>query len=218
MSRGEDLSIRNEDSWKRWGPRSFALVCLALQCGCAGLGPYVWVDDAPPLDVEESGYVIAAGDLLNVRVYNQEGMSARVRVRSDGKVSLPFLNEVDAAGFNPGALAVQLQTRLKDFVNLPVVTVSIEETRPSTISVMGEVARPGMFSLEATPGVLQALASAGGLTELAHPDRVFLLRQAEQKEGGPKLLRIRFSFIALSRGLGRGASLRLRRGDVIVVE
>jgi polysaccharide export outer membrane protein len=188
-------------------------IAVALVCGCANLGEYTWVKDYsdPPAPVENE-YLIKPGDVLQVRVFNQEGMSARAKVRSDGKISLPFLNDVTAAGHSPNSFAKELQVKLKEFIKVPVVTVSLEETRPITVSVLGEVARQGGYQVEPGTGVLQLLASAGGLTELAHKDRIFVLRH------DPSPVRIRFSFEALSRLDDRASSFRVRSGDVVVVE
>lgn len=195
-------------------PRQLAtLACAAATLTCANLGPFVSVEDYPqPPPPEDKGYVIARGDLLQVRVFNQEGMSAKVRVRSDGRVSLPFLNDVEAAGYTPSVLAEQLQVRLKEYINVPVVTISLEELRPIPVSVLGEVVRPGLYQLELGSGVLQALAVAGGLTEFAHRDRIFVLRQT------PAPARIRFTFEALVHAQGKAASFRLQVGDSLVVE
>jgi polysaccharide export outer membrane protein len=118
---------------------------------------------------------------------------------------------VDAAGYPPGVLAQQLQTRFKDYVNLPVVTVSLEEPAPLHVSVVGEVARPGLYTLDSGARVLEALAQSGGLTEFAHKDRVFVLR-------GVPPVRVRFSWEMLQHGDPPAAAFRLRTGDAVVVE
>ena len=188
-------------------------IVTALVCGCASLGQYTWVNDysEPPAPVEKE-YVIKPGDVLQIRVFNQEGMSAKAKVRNDGKISLPFLNDVTAAGHSPNTFAKELQVKLKEFIKVPVVTVSLEETRPLVVSVLGEVARQGGYQVEPGTGVLQLLASAGGLTELAHKDRIFVLRRE------PNAVRIRFSFDLLSRLDNRASSFRMQSGDVVVVE
>lgn len=192
---------------------ALAAATLSL-AACASVGPFVWADEY--LAREEAAgaaYRIAPGDLLAVRVYNQEAMSARERVRGDGMVSLPLLRDVQAAGLAPNALAEIVQERLKQYINQPVVTVAVQESRPVVVPVLGEVARQGNFPLDNGATVLDALAAAGGLNDFAHRDRLFLLR----REDG-KLLRIRCTFEALSRGQGRASELRLRPGDTVVVE
>jgi polysaccharide export outer membrane protein len=147
-----------------------------------------------------------------VVVYRQEGMTSRERVREDGKVSLPLIRDVQAAGLTTSELSEQIQNRLKDYINVPAVTVAVVETRPLVVPVLGEVAHPGQYTMEKGAGVLDALAAAGGFTEFAHRDRIFVLRRQ------PKLTRIRTTFEALSRGQGRAGALRLQAGDVVVVE
>jgi polysaccharide biosynthesis/export protein len=190
------------------------LGALLLLGGCRHTGPFVWVDDFAPAQPEAavSGYVIGPGDVLSVRVFNHEGMSTRSRVRSDGRISMPFLKDVVAAGFTPNAFAEQLQVRLKDFINNPVVTVALEESHPLQVPVMGEVVRPGGYALEPGSGVLAALAAAGGLTDYADSTAIYVLRRT------PGLQRIRFSYDALTRSDPRAAGFRLQPGDALVVE
>jgi len=188
-----------------------ALACLLLASGCrtGGPGEYVWVQDLKEGEAHDVGYVIAPGDTIQVRVYNQEGVSGRMRVRSDGMISLPFLGDTQAAGFTPLALATRIQVRLKEYIVSPIVTVSLEELRPFDVSVVGEVTRAGVYRLEPGSGVLPALAAAGGLNDFASRDRVFVLR------GGQ---RIRFTFRDLTQAQPKAAAFRLRPGDVVVVE
>jgi polysaccharide export outer membrane protein len=189
------------------------MLVVALTVGCATAGSYISVNDyQEPPAAPQPGYVIQPGDTLQIRVFNQPDMSARARVRDDGKVSIPFLNDVVAAGFTPNALAQQLQTRLKEFINAPVVTVSLEEARPFAVSVLGEVNKPGVYTVQPDSGVLQALAAAAGLTQYASRDRIFVIREQPQRA------RIRFEFEQLARGEGKAATFRLRLGDTVVVE
>jgi len=203
-------------SAQRWAARAACAASLLFALGTAGCGAhgsYVWVDDYTGA-ASPSDYVIGAGDTLQVRVFNQEGMSAKARVRDDGKVSLPFLNDVVAAGYKPQVLAQQIQTRLKDFINTPVVTVSVEEERPLQISVLGQVTKPGQYVLDRGAGVLQAVAAAGGLTEYGHKDRVFVLRRVP----GRSPERIRFNLDDLFHADPKALAFRLGQGDAVVAE
>ncbi len=181
-----------------------------LTAGCASAGQFVWIGDYQ----EPSGaaFKILPGDLIYVRVLNQDAVSGRQRVREDGKISLPFLNDVDAAGYAPSALAQQLQARFKDYFTLPVVSVAVEERKAISIPVVGEVAKPGVYPFDASPTVLQVLALSGGLTDFARRDRIFVLRNQ------PAPVRIRFEWRALSRAEGPAAAFRLQAGDAVVVE
>ncbi len=188
---------------------------LPLASACRHAGDYVWARDLPPAPASDAAYVIAPGDVLGVRVWNDEGIGGRARVRSDGKISLPFVEDVAAAGISPRELARALEVRLAGYVNAPRVTVVLEDERQVSVSVLGEVARPGVYDLVAGAGVIQALASAGGTTQWASSDRIFVLRRAAD---GAKPQRIRFTRDALARAEDRSATFRLRRGDVVVVE
>jgi len=206
---------------RRWRRPSLAaaLAALAALAACAAPGEYVRVEELPAgAGAADAEYRIGPGDVLSVRVWNQEAMSLpRARVRDDGKISVPFLQDVEAAARTPAELATVLKARLQAFVVTPVITVTLEELRPLRIPVMGEVVHPGVFELDRKAGVLVALAAAGGFTEFAHRDRVHVLRY-QVPLGAPAPLRVRFDYAALARGERAAASFRLRDGDVVVVD
>lgn len=189
------------------------LVVLALVgAACASSGNYVWVDRySPPPPVDEGG-IIGPGDTLDVRVLGQVQLSTRTPVRSDGFITMPFLNDIEAAGLTASALSSQIEERLKDYVKTPVVTVGVEKASPPQISVLGEVGRPGSYDWTPNTGILEMLAQVGGLTEYAHKDRLYVLR------GRPEPVRIRFDVRDLLQGEGRGVGFILWPGDVIVAE
>lgn len=199
---------------RRHAARALLAIALLTTGACAsGPGQYVWADryTVPASDAE---YRVAPGDLLTVQVWDNDKLSARARVRADGQVALPLLNDVPVAGQTPSQVARDLEQRLRtaNLVLAPRVNVSLDEVRPVTVSVLGKVARAGSFPLPEGSGVAEALASAGGLTEFAHRDRIFVLRRT------PQPVRIRFTFDALT-GHGTPAALfRLRSGDVVVAE
>lgn len=187
--------------------------CAVAWGGCARYpeGEYVWVDryEPPPAAASDA---IAPGDLLDVRVLGQEQLSAKVKVTADGNITLPFLNAVHAAGRTADQVREAVEAGLKEYVNTPVVTVAVERATPDPILIIGEVAKPGKYPFEPRMGMLQALALAGGLTEYAHKDRLYVMR------GGPKPIRIRFDFRWLVLGEGRAPSFVLQPGDAIVAE
>lgn len=201
--------------------RSLASLALALSCAttflpaCAGgLGGAISVEQYKD-DGDASGsteYVIAVGDMLSIQVFDQPQMSGRMPVRSDGRISLPFVSDVQAAGKTPAKLSADLEAGLKSVVLAPRVTVVVETSRPLTISVLGEVSKPGTQTYEPGLGVAQALAAAGGLSNFAHKDRIFVVRTS------PKPVRIHFTYEALTRNVGAASTFRLKPADVIVVE
>ena len=184
---------------------------LIALSGCTGPGAYVWFNAVPP-EALSSDYLINAGDMLSVRVLNHDEMTTRVRVRADGRLALPIIGEVEARGRRPGALRAELEARLKDYIVAPSVTLNIDETQPAHFVVLGEVPRGGVFPLEPTTRVADALALAGGVTDFASRDRIFVLRTT------PVRLRIRFTYEAVLRDDMHAAAFRLHPDDVVVVE
>lgn len=196
------------------------LVLLAgLAAACGPTGRYTRVEDIPEPPPADAEYRIGVGDVIGVRVWNQDSMSIdRVRVREDGRISMPFLQDVEAAGQSPTNLGKQLAVKLKTYVVSPVVTVTLQERRPTRVSVLGEVAKPGQYDLERGSGVLAALAAAGGLGPYAHKDRIFVLRAAGAPDAHPEPARIRFDYASLTGGRRPATTFRLEPGDVVSVE
>lgn len=185
---------------------------LASLCACAGAGNYVWVQDLPKEPVASQGdYLINVGDTVNVRVLNNEAMATRAKVRSDGRVAMPILGEIEARGKRPSSLRAELEARLKEYLNTPSVTVNVDEFAPLTISVLGEVARAGTFSVDPSATVAQLIANAGGLTEYADRDRIFVVRSQPSRQ------RVRFTWEGITRD-ATAAGFSLHPGDVVVVE
>ncbi len=199
--------------------RALPAATLALAGACASSpGRFVWIDSyAPP--AAEAGYVVAPGDLLNVRVWDNDKLSTKTRVRADGRVSVPLLDDVPVAGRAPAAVARDLERRLRQaqLVVAPRVDVALDENSQVSVSVLGKVARVGAFALPVGSGVAEALATAGGLTEFARRDRIFVLRRAPGP-GASEPVRIRFTFGAVTGKSSTAALFRLRSGDVVVAE
>jgi len=201
---------------RRRAPSWLLLAILSVaSAACRASGEYVMVDDyrLPP-EVSDQDYLIRPGDILQVRVMGQDAVSARTKVRPDGKISVPLLRDVAAAGSTPAELARQVQEKLAKFIVNPSVTISLEEPRALMISVLGEVAKVGSYPLEQGSGVLEAMAAAGGPNQYAALDRIMVIR----REPSGNRIRIRFDYDALTRLRGAAATFRLQNGDVIVVE
>lgn len=193
---------------------TLALGAAALPTACAsgtgGAIPVAQYKDEP--DAGTGEYIIAVGDMLGIQVFDQPQISGRMRVRTDGRISLAFVNDVQAAGKTPVKLGAELEAGLKAMVLNPKVTVVVEESRPLTISVLGEVSKPGTQTYERDSGVAQALAAAGGLTNFAKKDRIFVVRS------NPKPVRIHFTYEDITRKVGPASVFRLKPGDVVIVD
>lgn len=207
---------RNAPLLRRWSV-ALALLVAGGAAACGSNLPYVWVGEVP---VERLGGPvedrIGVDDLIAIRVYAQEPMSARGHVRPDGTLSMPLLGEVPVAGKRPTELSRELEDQLKTrgFAVAPSVSVAIEETAPLRITFVGEVRRPGTIKLEGPVNVVQGIANAGGLTEFASGSRIFVVRNAPNNA----VQRIRFRYDDLVGGEPHATAFRLRSGDVVVVE
>jgi polysaccharide export outer membrane protein len=195
-----------------WFRASLLATALASVVACSATGPYVWVDSLPPsANQSTDGVIIQDGDTVNVRVFNQEPLSTHEKVRPDGKISMPVIGEVMARGKAPGRLASEIQERLKAVVVAPSVTVTLDAGAELKVSVLGEVKNAGIFQLEHGANVLHALAAAGGLSDYADKDKVFVLRKSLPQ-------RVRFRYEDLRSADPKSVSFTLQGGDVIVVE
>jgi polysaccharide export outer membrane protein len=192
----------------------FAAVALITACA-SQVGPFTWVNDYVTQNpaATDSRYVIAPGDLIAIQVFDNDKVSARGRVRSDGRIAVPLINDVAVAGKTPTQVASDVERLLKEgrYIIAPRVNVVVEEVPQVRVTVLGAVSRAGNYALDQGSGVAEALASAGGLTEFAHKDRIFVLRKA------PTQVRIRFTFASLT-ATGPASAFRLKAGDVITVE
>lgn len=193
--------------------RRALLVILAVLASpaCGGTGPYVWVDSLPGTATSSNDVIIQEGDVLNVRVFNQDPLSTKERVRSDGRISIPVIGEVVARGKRPAQLASEIQDRLKDIVKVPSVIVTLEQAEGMKVSVVGEVRNSGIFQLEPGSNVLHALAAAGGLNDYADSDKVFVVRKSLPQ-------RVRFRYHDLRSADPKSVQFTLQPGDIVVVE
>jgi len=194
----------------RWGRIAAVTLALLVLSGCSGERPYVWVSSLPA-GAEEREAHIAPGDRIFVLVQGQEAMSGELLVREDGSIVLAVVGRVDLAGATPTEAGRRVTERLHGVVVDPKVTVAIVSTS-AKISVVGEVAHPGPFAVGPNDGVLDALAKAGGLSEFADKDGIFVLRRGEPTQ------RIRFRYSDLVGADAKSLSFRLRNADVVVVE
>lgn len=187
-------------------------MALFAMIGCAGPGQYIWFEQLPSeARAPRDEYVIGVGDMINIRVLGHDEMSVHQRVRADGRLALLLIGEVEAKGKRPGALRSELEGRLKDYIVSPSVAVNVEESQPLTILILGEVARPGAYSLERDLRLAHALALGGGLTEFASHDGIFVVREEPP-------VRIRFNYEAVRRNVGRAGEFQLHSGDIVEVE
>lgn len=184
---------------------------LLAAFGCATDGSFVWVDELPSGALKPAEYQVAPGDRLVVNVWNQPPLSGEVLVRPDGSITLPLVGDVQVAGSTPKQAGEAVARKLSGLVVEPHVAVSLSGTREPTVSVLGEVQQAGTFPLRPGEGVLEVLARAGGLSEFARKDAIFVVRRSQG-------LRVRFDYRRLAQANGAGVAFELQDGDVVVVE
>lgn len=164
---------------------------------------------APATDAD---YKIGPQDVLRIDVWKEPDISRVAPVRPDGRISLPLLNDVQAAGLTPTQLAAVLTEGLKKFITNPQVTVSVSEINSRRVYVTGEVTKPGAFPLLPNMTVLQALSSSGSFTQFAKIKGIYVLRVEDGKQ-----VKHPFNYKDVVSGKKPELNIMLQPGDVIVV-
>jgi len=159
----------------------------------------------------DDAYAIGIGDVLEISVWKNPDLSATVPVRPDGRISVPLLGDLKAAGMTPLALRQTLTDGFREFVTAPGVSVVVKQINSQKVFVTGEVANPGAFDLAPRAKLMQVVAMAGGLTPYAK-GRVVVLRDRDGKER-----RFEVNFKAIVSGRRPQDNLILQPGDTLVV-
>lgn len=160
----------------------------------------------------DPNYVIGAQDVLDISVWKEPEVSRVVPVRPDGKISLPLLNDVQAAGLTPAALAAQITESLKKYVTNPQVTVIVTTINSQRVYLLGEVTRAGAFPMIPGMTVLQAISSGGGFTQFARTKNIYVLRNENGKQ-----VKYPFNYKEVINGKKPEQDIALKAGDTIVV-
>ena len=161
---------------------------------------------------ESAEYVIGPDDVLSIVFWRDKDLSSDAVVRPDGRISLPLLNDVDAAGLTPSRLRARLTEEARRYVEDPNVTVVVRQINGRKVFVTGEIAKPGSYPLIGRTSVLQMLAIAGGLREYADAKNILVLRLEENRT-----VRHTFNYQDVSKGKDLTQNLELKPGDTIVV-
>jgi polysaccharide biosynthesis/export protein len=195
----------------RWMTVLECVVALLMLAGCSSARSYIWVDEYVSKGLTKAPRLIRPGDRVHVVVRGQDQLGAEVDVRPDGEIVVPVAGSVPAAARTPTELANSIAERLIGIVNSPVVTVVVERRRTS-VTILGEVRAPGKYELDSTDGVADAVARAGGLTQFADGDMLFVIRR------DPHLARIRLRYDDLTGADSISIGFGLRDGDIVVAE
>ncbi len=176
--------------------------------------------DSSTVAAENSGakahddtFVIGNDDVLAINVWKETEVSRSVPVRSDGKISLPLVGEVQATGQTPAKLEQEIASRLKNYISEPEVTVIVQQINSQKFNVLGMVNKPGSFVLSGSTTVLDALALAGGFRDFAKQKNIYVLRQGANGNQS----RLSFNYKEVVKGINPGQNVKLQPRDTIVV-
>ncbi|HSA87112.1 MAG TPA: polysaccharide biosynthesis/export family protein [Nitrospira sp.] len=161
-----------------------------------------------------SEYVIGAEDVLDITVWRNPDLSRQVQVRPDGRFSMPIIRDVVAVGKTPTKLAEEMTNRLKEYVQNPVVAVSLKEVNSSNIFLLGEIANPGKYPLKSKTTLLQGITMAGGFKEGAARNQIVIFRFTDV---APGLKRFTASYDDIVLRSGIADNFELKPGDTLVV-
>jgi len=203
------------------------LICasvVVLSVTISGQDSHPASDPAPDLASQHSAaeakrgsdnnFVIGNSDLLSINVWNEPDLKQQsIPVRSDGKISLPLIGDVQAAGLTPLQLQQDIATKLHSYITQPDVTVIVQQINSQKFNILGRVIKPGSYSLSATTTVLDAIAQAGGFQDFAKQKDIYILRS--NSNGGET--RIAFNYKDVIRGRHPEQNIRLEPHDTIVV-
>jgi polysaccharide export outer membrane protein len=168
--------------------------------------------DAPTGVALPPGYVIGPEDVLTIFFWRDKEMSGDVVVRPDGKISLPLLNDVQAAGYSPEQLRAELMKSAARFVEDPNATVVVKAINSRKVFITGNVAKQGYYPLTSDMNVLQLIAVSGGLAEYADAKNIRIIRT---ENGKPRYYK--FSYKDVLEGKNPAQNILLKPGDTVIV-
>ena len=161
---------------------------------------------------DSDNYVIGAEDALYIHVWREDAISRQVLVRMDGKISLPLIDEVHAAGLTPKQLKEAITEKLVGFINSPNVSVIVMDANSFKVYISGQVRTPGIYRLKSETTILQIIIMAGGFTEWADQKRVLVIRKEDGKDK-----RITVNYRKLVKDGDLSQNIVLKAGDTIIV-
>lgn len=192
-----------------------ALVLLALLISVASSPCALQAAEQPKSDTPSTpDYVIGSEDVLEISIWKNKDLSKVVTVRPDGKISLPLIGDVQAAGSTPEKLHDAIVAKLKEYQETAIVSVIVQTVNSYKVFVIGEVKTPGTYVLKARTTVLQALAMAGGFSQFASKNKIMLIRH--KNTGEDEKVPIRFDDLVYADEKSNQNPV-LRAGDTIFV-
>ena len=166
-----------------------------------------------PADVAVPGnYVIGTDDLLGIVYWRDKEMSTDARVRPDGRISIPLINEIQAAGLTPEELQKKITEESAKFMEDASITIVVREIHSLKVFITGEVNKPGPYSITSATTVMQLISLAGGLREYANSKNIMIMRKE-----GDKQTSLKFNYKEVAAGKNLTQNIDLKPGDTVVV-
>jgi polysaccharide export outer membrane protein len=189
------------------------LAASAMPSGSgAGLPDSATAAYRPAARAAATAYLIGAGDLLAISVWKDTELSKTMPVRPDGRISLPLIGEVQAAGLTADQLQEAILQRLASYMSNPQVNVIVQEIRSRSFNIVGKVNKPGAYDLAKPVTVLDAVAMAGGFQEFARVSKIYVLRH--DADGTTRMLP--FNYKQVIKGHSLDQNVQLHPGDTVV--
>jgi len=164
------------------------------------------------IPTDSPNYVIGSEDILYIHVWKEELLSKTIPVRIDGKISIPLINEITAAGLTPLQLKELLTQKFKEYVENPTVSVMVMEANSFKIYISGQVRSPGVYRLRSETTLLQIIPMVGGFTDWANQKKILIIRKEDGKEK-----RMTVNYKKIVSGDNPDSNIVLKAGDTIVV-
>jgi polysaccharide export outer membrane protein len=225
----------NKDLVMRIQNRNLRGVRLALLCTLLAGSNQIWAQQAntkqlaantaatspdaataastAPAKAHDDTFVIGNDDVLAVSVWKEPDISRSIPVRSDGKISLPLVGELQATGRTPLKLEQDIASKLKSYIEEPDVTVIVQQINSQKFNILGQITRPGVYPLTNTATVLDAIALAGGFRDFAKQKSIYVLRQ----NADGTQTKIPFNYKQVLKGENPAQNIKLQAHDTIVI-
>jgi len=158
-------------------------------------------------------FVIGNEDVLAISVWKEPDLTKAVPVRSDGKISLPLVGELEATGKTPLQLERDITEKLKSFITAPEVNVIVQQVNSRKFNILGEVNKPGEYPLAASTTVMDAVATAGGFRDFAKKTGVYVLRKTADGQEN----RLKFNYKDFIKGKDTAQNIKLQPNDTVIV-
>lgn len=196
-----------------WAQAPSATHASSADVATAGTSTIATARLQPANKANDGWFVIGNEDVLAVSVWKEPELSKSIPVRLDGRISLPLIGELQAAGLTPSQLEQDISTRLRKYIAEPEVTVIVQQINSQNFNILGQVVRPGSYSLASASTVLDAIAAAGGFRDFAKQKSVYVLRQHPD---GPES-RMTFNYKDFIKGKSPEQNIRLEPHDTVIV-